>query len=270
MPRIATIPRGLENAPLTVAVARRHGLEEWRLRTRAWRRVAPATYVPASVADTPALKVDIASRRLPTSGAFSGYTAAWLHGVPVPGFEPIEVTVAAPTSVSSRAGMIVRRRAMKIEDFDRAGGHRVTSVTRTLRDLCVRLSLTEGVVLVDELMDAPELRRILPHAEALAESPGETRLRMVVVLGGLPRPTAQVTIRDRWGRAIGRPDLYYREQGLGLEYDGHVHNESLAADNRRQNRLLQAGVRLLRFTAGDVLGSPSAVVAAVRTELARQ
>jgi very-short-patch-repair endonuclease len=35
---------------------------------------------------------------------------------------------------------------------------------------------------------------------------------------------------------------------------------SLAADNRRQNRLIDAGYRLLRFTAGDVLDAPAAVV----------
>ena len=96
----------------------------------------------------------------------------------------------------------------------------------------------------------------------------ESRLRMVLVLAGLPRPEAQVPIRDRWQRLIGRPDLYYRDRLLGIEYDGGVHRETLAADNRRQNRLLNAGVRLLRFTAGDVLGNPESVVAQVRAALA--
>jgi len=51
---------------------------------------------------------------------------------------------------------------------------------------------------------------------------------------------------------------------LGLEYDGAIHRESLAEDNRRQNRLLEAGVTLLRFTAGDVLSRPAMVIAQVR------
>ena len=111
------------------------------------------------------------------------------------------------------------------------------------------------------------LRRVLGFVDAAAESPMESRLRMVLVLGGLPRPKAQVTIRDRWGRALGRPDLYYPEQRLGIEYDGGSHRESLAEDNRRQNRLLKAGVRLLRFTAADVLRDPDSVVSQVRAVL---
>jgi len=77
---------------------------------------------------------------------------------------------------------------------------------------------------------------------------------MVLVLGRLPRPKAQVSIYDGKGRFVGRPDLYYDEARLGVEYDGAVHRMSLAEDDRRQNRLLNAGVRLLRFTCADVLG----------------
>ena len=95
----------------------------------------------------------------------------------------------------------------------------------------------------------------------------ETRLRMLLVLAGLPRPEAQVSIHERNGRFLGRPDLYYPERRLGLEYDGGVHRASLAEYNRRQNRLLEEGVRLLRFTAGDLQLHPAVVVAQVRSVL---
>jgi len=91
----------------------------------------------------------------------------------------------------------------------------------------------------------------------------ESRLRMLLILGGLPRPAAQVSIHDRPGFA-GRPDLYYEGHRLGIEYDGGTHRDSLAEDNRRQNRLLDAGVRLLRFTAGDVYNNPDSIVVQVR------
>jgi len=87
----------------------------------------------------------------------------------------------------------------------------------------------------------------------------ESRLRLVLVLGGLPRPKAQVSIHDRWGRFVGRPDLYYEQHRLGIEYDGGAHRNALAEDNRRQNKLLNAGFRLLRFTGADVLGNPDLV-----------
>lgn len=90
---------------------------------------------------------------------------------------------------------------------------------------------------------------------------------MALVLAGLPRPRAQVSIYDSRGRFAGRPDLYYEEQRLGIEYDGGVHRDALAEDNRRQNKLLNAGVRLLRFTAGDVMRYPDSIVLQVRTML---
>ncbi len=49
-----------------------------------------------------------------------------------------------------------------------------------------------------------------------------------------------------------------------IEYDGATHRDSLASDNRRQNRLVDAGYRVLRFTAWDVLGSPDSVLDLVR------
>lgn len=111
-------------------------------------------------------------------------------------------------------------------------------------------------------------RRVLELAEAGAESPMETRLRMLLVLNGLPRPELQVTIRDAKGEFAGRVDLYYRERRLGIEYDGETHRASLVEDNRRQNRLLKAGVRLLRFTGSDVRRRPDSVLAQVRDLLA--
>ncbi len=98
----------------------------------------------------------------------------------------------------------------------------------------------------------------------------ETRLRTVLVLAGLPRPQAQVSLHDSRGRFLGRPDLYYPDHRLGLEYDGGIHRTSLAEDNRRQNRLLAAGIRLLRFTAGDVLNNPDSITTQVRTVLSRR
>src|SRR5205823_5485529 len=95
----------------------------------------------------------------------------------------------------------------------------------------------------------------------------ETRLRLLLVLAGLPHPRSQVSLRDDLGLFLARPDLYYPDARLAIEYDGATHCESLAADNRRQNRMFDAGYRLLRFTAGDVLDTPAAVVSMVRRAL---
>src|SRR5689334_20526758 len=50
---------------------------------------------------------------------------------------------------------------------------------------------------------------------------------------------------------------------LGIEYDGSTHRETMTADNRRQNRVINAGHRLLRFSAADVLSCLESVVLVV-------
>jgi len=95
----------------------------------------------------------------------------------------------------------------------------------------------------------------------------ESRLRLLLVQAGLPRPGVQVTLHDVNGRFIGRPDLYYRAQRLAIEFDGGTHRDSMVEDNRRQNRLLNTGCRLLRFTAADVYNTPGAILAQVRAPL---
>jgi very-short-patch-repair endonuclease len=197
-----------------------------------------------------------------------------LHGLDVDPCDPVEITVAAPTTVSTRAGMVVRRRALDKRDVVKVHGYPVTSMLRTLRDLSRRLSLTDAVVIADMALHAGMVKRealrslgsIFDHVEPAAESPMESRLRMLLVLARLPRPEAQVEIRDG-RRFLGRVDLYYRDQRLGLEYDGGTHRNNLAEDNRRQNRLIDAGIRLLRFTASDIYNTPEVTVSMVRGAL---
>jgi very-short-patch-repair endonuclease len=137
--------------------------------------------------------------------------------------------------------------------------HAGLASTADLNGLCVARARSVGVA---------NLRRVASFAEPATESPMESRLRMLLVLGGLPRPQAQVPLHDSRGLFVGRPDLYYSDHRLGLEYDGGIHRTSLAEDNRRQNKLLAAGFRLLRFTAGDLRQNPDSVIAQVRTMLA--
>ena len=234
-------------------------------------------------------KLEAAKRRLPPGAAFSGLTAAWLHGIDVVPCNPIETTVPDEAGVSARAGIAVRRSTLAKGDVVQVRGMPATSIVRTLGEVCARLSLVEAVVIADAALHdrriklhqlvswadssagrrgIRNLRRVLALVEPATESPMESRLRLVLVLGGLPRPKAQVSIHDRWGRFVGRPDLYYEQHRLGIEYDGGAHRNALAEDNRRQNKLLNAGVRLLRFTGADVLGNPDLVAGQVRAILA--
>lgn len=282
--RIADLTR----APFTLDEARAAGLSRGHLRGTSWRRVARGLYAWNGLRADPMLEIQAALRRLPPGSAFSGLTAAWLHGIDVTA-GPIEATVPLDAGVSSRAGILIHRSVLPRTEVVQLRGIAATSMLRTLADVSSRLSLTESVVVVDAALHARRartndlwrwieshggrpgirsLRRVAALAEPAAESPMESRLRMLLVLARLPRPVAQVAIHDNRGKFVGRPDLYYETQRLGIEYDGAIHRTSLAEDNRRQNLLLSAGVRLLRFTAVDVMQRPETVVAQVRAILA--
>jgi hypothetical protein len=168
-------------------------------------------------------------------------------------------------------------------------GVRITSRLRTAFDLARLLPLTEGVVAVDALARgefAPDLllhftvrypglrgvRRVidvLGWADARSGSPPETRLRLILVQGGLPRPVPQHPVVDDDRRVLWL-DLAYPEHRLGVEYDGGDHfatPEAARADARRHTRLVAAGWRVLRYTSGEMRQAPDRIVAEVRHAL---
>ena len=61
-----------------------------------------------------------------------------------------------------------------------------------------------------------------------------------------------------------------RRQHLAIEFDGGTHRDRMVEDNCRQNGLIGAGYRLLRFTAADVYGAPDTVAMQVRHALAKR
>ena len=230
-----------------------------------------------------------AKLRLPDAAVFTGRTAAWLHGLDIPPCSPIEAAVPSTSSTSRLVGVVVRRCSISATERSIRRGLPVTSAVRTIADLACRLPLIDAVALLDAALHGRlvhrralcdwatshcgyrgvrRLKRALGLADPAAESVMETRLRLLLVLAGLPHPRSQVSLRDDLGLFLARPDLYYPDARLAIEYDGATHRESLAADNRRQNRMFDAGYRLLRFTAGDVLDTPAAVVSMVRRALA--
>jgi hypothetical protein len=277
------IPEALRSRLFTLEEARLAGLSQRQLEGRSWQCVERGVYRWAKLTPTPLLQLAAVARRMPDA-VFSGRTAGWLHGLDLPPDDPVEVTV--PNShTSNRTGVHVRRATLAPIEVRRLKGLPVTSALRTAADLGGRRVLLDAVIALDmalhkrivnitELRSFCEanrgakriakLRRAIELAEPATESPMETRLRLLLVMAGLPRPQAQFPLHDPQGRLLGRPDLYYPEHKLGLEYDGGSHRDSLVEDNRRQNRMLNGGFRLLRFTAADVYQAPDSVIGQVR------
>lgn len=239
----------------------------------------------------PMLELQARSARLPTEAVFSGRTAGWLHGLDVPACDPIEVTLPRLACTSRPAGVSLMRSNLDVTEVTAVRGLRATSATRTVADLVRQMPEVEGVIHIETAVrrrltslaalqmwcerhvryrGIGRLRRALHLAEPASESPMETRLRLLLVSRGLPRPSVQAVLRDETGMFIARADLLYADHRLVIEYDGVTHRDNLQGDNRRQNRLVDGGYRVLRFTATDIFHSPAAVVSLVRRNLFEQ
>ncbi|WP_100499499.1 endonuclease domain-containing protein [Geodermatophilus chilensis] len=111
--------------------------------------------------------------------------------------------------------------------------------------------------------------RAVDLADGRAESPQESRLRVLLGLAGL-LAVPQYTVRDRDGRFVARVDLAFPEQRVAVEYDGAWHGApgQLTRDRRRLNALVAAGWTVLHVTAAD-LRQPEDLVARVAALLTR-
>jgi very-short-patch-repair endonuclease len=287
MSRAPSIPAALTRTPFSLEEARRAGLTLSSLRGKAWRRLGAELYCWQGLRHDPWLHLSALHRTLPAEAVFAGATAAWMFGLDLDPIAPVEIIVPLDCSIRSRAGVGVRRCELLARDVTTIRGLRVTAVNRTLRDLCLRLPAVDALIAIDMavhlgLTDAKDLRkhagaasggagaqrlRSLASHAAAAESPMETRLRWLLIQAGLPCPEVQTNLRDLDQRFLGRADLYYAAARLVLEYDGDNHRDRLVEDNRRQNLLINAGFRLLRFTAADIHQRPEVLVAQVRSAL---
>lgn len=287
MARTARIPHELTTRPFSLAEARAAGLTLSALRGSAWRRLASELYCWEGVKEDAWLQLVAWKQLLPREAVFAGATAAWLLGLDLDPLHPVETVVPSSTGVRSRSGLTVRRCEIAPHEVVIVRHLRATNLLWTLSDLCLRYPPVEALVALDmaihaRLISAVALDRYAKTTEggagirqlrflskfaAPAESPMETRLRWLLIQAGLPRPEVQTKLHDADGRFVGRADLYYHAARLVLEYDGGNHRERLVEDDRRQNVLVNAGFRLLRFTAVDVYNRPDIVQAQVRGAL---
>ncbi|NMH99003.1 hypothetical protein [Pseudonocardia acidicola] len=215
-------------------------------------------------------------------GVLNGYSAAELLGCSCgPVRTPAEVLVAR--HVKPQRGLRVTRGAAAPSELVDADGCRLTSPLRTAWDLARREPLVEAVVAVDALARrgafAPktllqlralqpgargcrQLDRVVALADPGAESPMETRLRLLLVLAGLPAPVVQYRLFDEHGFVLARFDLAYPDALLAIEYDGDRHVDEL--DRRRDVRTGRHGWHTIRFGKGDLTRTPQTTLTAVR------
>ena len=105
--------------------------------------------------------------------------------------------------------------------------------------------------------------------DAGAESPQETRLRLLLVQSGLPRPVTQIPVTNARGRVVRRIDMGWPECKVGAEYDGEQHwnPEEHANDIDRLEFLAAKGWRIVRVSARQLRYERPRVVDRVRLAL---
>jgi very-short-patch-repair endonuclease len=256
------------------------------LRGPRFHRLFPDVYVHAAVEVDLALRARAAYLLVDGRGVIGGYAAAELLDASC-GPEDAPVDLVLPgRAYREHPGLVVHRGQLLPDEATAVDGIAATSPVRTAYDLGRNPPLTEAVVALDALSHRWEFRpdavldlrcrhlgargsaqlpQVVRLANPLAESPMESRIRLVIVLAGLPVPVLQHPIGPFF------LDLAYPAIRLAIEYDGRAHREQVRAmrDLDRQAYLSDAGWKVLRFTAAQVLCRPRWVAARVREELVR-
>ena len=220
-------------------------------------------------------------------GVIAGTTASGLHGARwVDDSAPIELIWT-----NARAPKGIRTYAVKLgaaETCERAGLP-VTTPERTAFDLGRRNGLSQSVVQLESLARATgfktgevaelalrhrgarglrQLDRVLPLVDAGAQSPRESRLRLILIGDGLPAPQTQIPVLDPAGYPFAYLDMGWPEWMVAVEYDGDQHRTDrwqYVKDIRRVAALERMGWIVVRVVAED---RPSDILHRVRAALA--
>ena len=224
------------------AVARgtvtRHELARW------YRPFFPNVHAPKghelSLADR-AMGAWLWSKR---AGIVTGVAASAIHGAEwVDADAEIELlydNTRPPTGIAARNERIAE------DEFTRAGLP-VATPARAAFDLGRYLERGQAIARMDALMRARPfsaeevlllakryrgargvklLKDALPLVDGGAASPRETRLRLLYIDAGLPKPTTQIPIFDHSGQLLRTVDMGWEDFKVVSEYDGDQHRTS--------------------------------------------
>jgi hypothetical protein len=182
---------------------------------------------------------------------FSHLSAAAIWGLPNLSAWPRRVEVLSSAAPGGRSSSTVFRHTVGIPDeVVKIDGLRVTSLERTVVDLCRTLPHADAVVFADAalrrsthpVVDLPQTlvdraallceldlvpasrgtaraRAAITFADAAADRPGESISRVNIHAAGLTRPRLQAPLRGASGR-VWTVDFWWEEFNLIGEFDG--------------------------------------------------
>jgi hypothetical protein len=288
------LPEPLPSTPFSRRDAVRAGVSSGRLRNKdvvhPFRGVQ-ATALPSTVVE----RCRAYAVRMRAGEFFTHVTAAQLHGLPLPvqaeNDERVHVGALHPAGAPIGRGVVGHRLRVPPRLVDR-DGLPVAAGADAWCQLAPQLSLDDLIVIADALLtrlgsDARaeleaaagrprrpaggRLRRALVEARVGSRSPGETRLRLLLVRGGIPEPELNAPIVGSRRRLLGHGDLVWRRQRVVAEYEGDLHRtdrEQFRYDIERYEQFRDAGWTVVRVTGDDLQGGRrSALVQRMRRRL---
>ena len=210
------------------------------------------------------------------AGVVAGQSAAALHGAKwVDARRPAEVLWS---NRHAPRGVTVWSDSVADDELNVVRGVRVTTPERTALDIACRYPLDRAVAAVDALARATKLkiadvellaerhkgrrgirraREALDLADAGAESPQETRVRLLLIRAGFPRPETQIPVHDDHGGLIGELDMGWRDKMIAVDYEGDHHRRTPWEFNkgiRRHDAVTARGWDDIRVTSADTDG----------------
>jgi hypothetical protein len=246
-------------------------------------------YVPKGEALTPVQKAHAAwlwSRRTATVVCVS---AAAMHGSKwIDSRLPAELN---QRSQHETPGIVLHNDTLSADELGVVRGIPVTTPARTAFDVGRRYGRTMAVIRVDALLQVAELkladvdalinrhsgargivqlRDVVRLADEGAESPQETRTRLVLTDAGLRPTQTQINVVNRFGDHVRRIDMGWPEWKVGVEYDGEQHwtNSAIRArDIDQQAELVELGWRIVRVSAEMLRFRQATIVARTRQAL---
>jgi len=257
-----------------------HRISLGRLRRSDLDRSVWGVRAPHTVSADLARRCRMFQLRLPHDAFFSGATAALLLEVPLPyelETDELDVTVPSPMRSPHAKGISGHSRQVLASDIIETNGVRHSAPPRLWCELAGRLELGDLVAAGDHLIDhrralatradlaarlttgdritrSRRLRAALPLLHERSESRPESRLRLILALGGLPAPQINhTTVLCDSGRYV-RPDFRFPRERVILEYQGDYHRtkRQWRADMTRRSRLEAVGWVVVELNADDL------------------
>jgi hypothetical protein len=263
-------------------------VNRYQLATR-FEAVYRDVYVPKGQALTPVDKAIAAWLWSGRDATAAGLSAAALHGT-------LWIDAKLPAELNhlhrhKTSGILLHSDKLADDEVCFINGVPATTPARTAYDLGRRHGLTTAVVRLDALMQATnlkqpdievvaerhrgargivQLREAISLSDAGAESPQETRTRLVLTDAGLRPKRTQIEVFDEFGQFVGRIDMGWDDWLVGVEYDGIQHWTDPAIrtkDIDKQAKYEALGWRIIRVSADMLRHRPHVIVSRARAAL---